>query len=114
MPEMSEPMSEERLAEIERRCEAATPGPWLEHEWDTDGNMKPFRPRDQGWLKIGDGKETVIQDMDISMGEHDAAFVMHSRTDIPALLAEVRRLRALCEHHHIDPDQKGKPSTSGR
>jgi hypothetical protein len=84
-------MNEQRLAEIEARANAATPPPWLavprdstlppEHEglsglgWDIEG---PPEPQLRGQFARG----------------ADARFIAESRVDVPALIAEVRRLRA--------------------
>lgn len=73
-----EPMTDERLAEIEARANAATPGPW---RYTLYFVMSPS----QGLIAdIGPGSASV---------NSDAAFIAHARTDVPALLAEVRRLR---------------------
>ncbi|MFE9199969.1 hypothetical protein ACFYMH_28510 [Streptomyces albidoflavus] len=65
-----EPLSPKYLAEIAARAEAATAGPWC-----TDG-------------------AEIYQGDEADGGTADAAFVAHARTDVPALLAEVERLRA--------------------
>lgn len=60
-------MTEAELAEIEARANAATPGPW----------------------KIGG-----LRRLQMGLMEQDADFVTAARTDVPALVAEVRRLLA--------------------
>lgn len=76
-------MTPERLAEIRARAEAATEGPWT---WasrmtvDTDA-WAVFDPQDRPLASNHDGWSP------------DAIFIAHARTDIPALLAEVERLR---------------------
>lgn len=113
-------MTEEQLAEIEARANAATAGPW--QVWN--GPEYTGGGRD---LCIGAGEEWVVN-MDHRYGPdyadrcaHDsagtcpsppdcpicrfnedvtaeqaatAAFIAAARTDVPELLAEVRRLRA--------------------
>lgn len=68
------------LEAIEARCEAATEGPWEHQSWgdsdydvvtETDPSVSVCRPRLGG----------------------DSVFIAHAREDIPALVAEVRRLR---------------------
>lgn len=91
---MTPPLTPEALAEIRKRAEAATPGPW--------------EPRDPDWWQLEDpdyaDKTDGIQAAGRSImgtcdgcpaGKYDdAVFIAHARTDIPALLAEVERLRA--------------------
>lgn len=69
-------MNEQELLEIERREQAATPGPW---------SMK----QDGADFYMADSKG---QYLDITLA--DAIFASHARKDIPALLQEVRRLQA--------------------
>lgn len=90
---MSE-ITEERLQEIEARAAEATPGPWggvgSIMEWDWKANA--YRP--------DSSKPTVLawngQDW-WAMTEADKAFVAAAREDVPALIAEVRRLRGELE-----------------
>lgn len=75
----NEPLTAEQLAEIKARAEAATPGPWKRFRMDRFSiNNEPLEKHICG----------VSQE-----SEHDAAFIAHAREDIPALLAEVERLR---------------------
>ena len=60
------------LEAIEARAKAATRGPWYEEGWFTENE---------------DGDYVEIEPA-------DAAFTAHAREDIPALLAEVKRLNA--------------------
>ncbi|MFI6266134.1 hypothetical protein [Micromonospora sp. NPDC051006] len=84
------------LDAIEMRAAGATPGPWA-----TDP--------DSAWRRCHEAHEYVyatdptdragIVALTGIKGEHvrnarDAAFIAHARTDVPALVAEVRRLRA--------------------
>lgn len=68
------------LEAIKARCEAATPGPWV----NTGGrfpkiNGGPIGGCDVATLFFADGA--------------DAAFIAHAREDVPALVAEVERLQ---------------------
>mgnify|MGYP003502698628 CR=1 FL=1 len=56
-------MDEKRIAEIKARAEAASKGPWNSH-WSS--------PR---------------------ANPNDTDFIAHAREDVPALVAEVRRMR---------------------
>lgn len=73
------------VEKIKKRCEAATPGPWRRE-----------------LIKVIAWKSHVICDLASTMGKYEpeeanAEFIAHAREDIPALLAEVARLRALQE-----------------
>lgn len=73
-------MTEERLQEIRARCAAATPGKWFEI------NLR-------GYISTSDHPSNN------SIGhcgrQEDARFAAHARQDVPDLLDEVERLRAL-------------------
>lgn len=60
------------LAEIRKRCDAATPGPW-------------GSPMNLCWTMINSKLEDVP--------EGDEKFIAHARTDVPKLLAEIDQLR---------------------
>jgi hypothetical protein len=71
------------LDAIEARANAASPGPWTqwnEHEFEGP-NHEPLT----GLYSYEDGGITY---------ERDTIFIAHAREDVPALIAEVRRLRA--------------------
>jgi hypothetical protein len=70
-------MTDEELAGIEARANAATAGPWTVDN-DTDKRCQ-----------IATASAGVIADM----LRVDGVFCAAARTDVPALLAEVRRLR---------------------
>lgn len=67
-------MTQAELDAIRSRCDKATPGPWYE-----DGFAIPN--------EAGDYTELI------DSYPADAAFIAHSREDIPALLAEVDKLK---------------------
>jgi len=70
-------MNEEQIEEIRKRAEAVARGEWYV---GVDGSVNDRRD-DFNW-KIAEVKE-----------KSDAEFIAHAREDIPALLAEVERLR---------------------
>jgi len=87
------PLTETELAEMEARCSAATPAPW-EHvlpsgrfiaEPDDLGVARPVLT-----ASTYPGQEGIV-----FCGDADATFIREARTDLPRLLVEVRRLRAL-------------------
>jgi len=70
-------MSDEELAAIEARMNAATPGPWVAHGYEV-------------W-NIENGEEAYF--IEPLPNPEDAVFIAHTPTDIAALVDEVRRLR---------------------
>ncbi|MFJ7782230.1 hypothetical protein ACIQY8_05880 [Streptomyces albidoflavus] len=85
-PQGLEPLSPEYLAEIAARTEAATAGPWC-----TDG-AEIYQGDEYVSYAFWVGETCRADEAD--GGTVDAAFIAHARTDVPALLAEVERLRA--------------------
>lgn len=82
----NEPMTQEQLDAIQGRVDSATSGPWGCYG---DGAHEVFNA---GEYSDGDPGEVVAAVIDKLS---DAVFVAEAREDIPALLAEVHRLRAL-------------------
>lgn len=86
-------MTEAELSAIEARVNAATPGPWNVIEENDVG------PNDEGywaWLEVGPAKvdmPTGGPEKEKKQAESDAEFIAHARADVPALIAEVRRLQ---------------------
>ena len=79
-----EPMPQEELDTIRRRVTAATRGPWCHWSgWDQRDNCVK-----------SDSREDMHTVADVIPEADDAQFIAHARRDIPALLAEVERLRA--------------------
>ena len=126
---MTDPITPERLAEIEARADAATEGPWeappserveLYHTPDpneladcmcqTDNSEWEFVSRtpeghvhlwhEEHQINGPDGKPITgnydYEDGGVLLRE-DRDFIAHARTDVPALLVEVRRLQAAVE-----------------
>ena len=79
-------MTEQDLAAIEALANAATPGPWR-HQTAANADA----PDDYGAVKVGG---TLLID---DAPDADCAFVCAARDAVPALVAEVRRLRGLVE-----------------
>lgn len=88
-------MTPEQLAEIEARAAAATPGPW---EVAEAGGP---RGTDEYFVRMGedDAYSDVAIAADIfdpiynEISQANASFIAHARADVPALVAEVRRLQ---------------------
>jgi hypothetical protein len=77
-----EPVSEARLAEIEARLRFTTPAPW---ECIPYANIQ----------STADVKGARGQEVALRIFDENAQFIAHARQDVPALLAEVRRLRGM-------------------
>ena len=118
-------MTNEQLAEIEARCKAATPEPWswwfpsgakgpsLAHprhglllvmdaiRVGMQGGTIRFAQRTDVMGGLMRPAATFIHEKGghradwASIDNADAQFIEHARSDVPALVAEVRRLRAL-------------------
>ena len=90
----------ERLDAIAARAESATPGPWTLYK--VDG--RPER------LGIDDPEEGSIfvdnsYGLTYAVNPADARLTAHARTDIPALVAALRAVLAVCDE--IEPNTFG-------
>lgn len=105
----NEPLTEERIAEIKARAEAATPGPWYHVLSAIVGTTT--RPDDDNTTCICNtewGNATNVQP--------NAEFIAHAREDVPALLEEVERLLARGDWlitHILEKDLFLCPMTKG-
>lgn len=77
---------EEWLAAIEARANAATSGPWCTDSWEIYQGTE-YVPGISMWIG-----ETCRGATSMEQDRADAAFVAAARTDVPALIAEVREL----------------------
>lgn len=86
----TEVLTQVQLEAIRKRASLATEGPWATgtgYEQASRGNYV-FTTEGFGAIVAAEcGGDCVLEDA-------DAEFIAHARTDIPALLAEVERLRA--------------------
>jgi hypothetical protein len=82
---MMERLTEERLMEIEARCDNATKGPW---------HTVPRRDNAGSLIydSIADSEHVAVADIWSHRGENDAEFIAHAREDIPRLLKDLREL----------------------
>lgn len=100
-------MTQEELEAIEARANAATPGPWERWPDDVDGG--------DGWALVSDADgEPVVGAHPCPLeqcadAEADYAFIAHARSDVPALIAEVRRLRSERDALRVRLDQLDPP-----
>jgi hypothetical protein len=79
---------------IEERSKAATPGPWK--LWD-GCSWRRFGSETTGQTIIEPVKARSDGHPDLSLREEDAEFVCASRSDIPSLIAEIRKCRSKIE-----------------
>lgn len=94
MSELETPrLTEERLAEIKARADAATPGPWSPIIGMTAGDPREHpvickvAVEFQVW-----SRPDATRPMDAQ--HKNTRFIANARTDVPALIAEIEQLRA--------------------
>ncbi|GAB7039728.1 MULTISPECIES: hypothetical protein [Catenuloplanes] len=80
-------MTDLNLNAIRRRCETATPGPWMTGSYFGARTLGPA-------VAVISGNLPPIELDPLRNGKADARFIAHARKDVPALLAEVERLSA--------------------
>ena len=88
-------VTDEYLDEIQARCDATLPGPWRSFiegrdHWGGDHFIQITPDRD-------DMPDLYLTWDDRVFRGADQDFIAHAREDVPALLQEVRRLRALVD-----------------
>jgi hypothetical protein len=88
-------ITEEKLAEMEARVNAATRRPWSHV-------TSPFQDLILPGLPSGDPLWERRWVWEIDMAIEDAEFIAHARDDVPSLVREVRRLRAEVERLEYD------------
>lgn len=102
------------LDAIETRMNEATPGPWVawENDWRDDDEIDPevrvlsgtAIPDQHGSLPVLSTSTDTIMECDFLTEDEagqkfeNACFIAHARTDLPLLVAEVRRQRLEIEH----------------
>lgn len=84
-------MTELDLEAIKARCEAATPGPW--HHRSTPNSF--VTDPDKYSIVVDAGiYEDLSREQQELIARNNRIFSAHARDDVPALVAEVERLRA--------------------
>lgn len=87
------------LAAVEARAAAATPGPWVV-ERCSDGRESISAPEWDGGVWVA-----ATEDYATDYATEDAEFIAHARSDVPALVAEVKRLRDALDSRKPPTDQ---------
>ncbi|GAA1977209.1 hypothetical protein [Kitasatospora viridis] len=92
---MAQPLTDEQLTAIAARAEGATPGPWTPDEDESVWRLHGTHPRIPGmkWQILKAAKQGTPY-AEYWPNPADAEFIAAARADVPALLAEVHRLRA--------------------
>ena len=110
-----EAMTEAELAAIEERASKATAGPWTHEESETRLHyvQSPSMWGHETEYRGGIVLSSVYQSHHIGLTPPDAEFVAHARNDIPALIAEIRRLWAIKEVHKEVQEELLKLFASG-
>lgn len=93
-------MTEAELVQIEQREAAAKPGPWHVDEMG-------------GMLTSADGDYVHSDWAGCHPSDEDTAFIIGARQDVPALLAEVRRLRELLQQAEWEVEDASCPWCHG-
>ncbi|UPW82349.1 hypothetical protein [Lysinibacillus sp. Ag94] len=83
-------MNQEQLNAIKERVAKATPGQW-KVAYDTDDRDHVV----DIWFDGKDNGHAEIHDNGFGNAPDNAKFISHAREDVPTLVAEVERLRAL-------------------
>lgn len=98
-------MNAEELLRIEARASNATPAPWhrIDQPWG-DGTCVFTGNGDPHTGRLICASEALLEDTEVELyGERDVLadlyFIAHARSDVPALCAEVNRLRQELRGH---------------
>jgi hypothetical protein len=94
------------LKAIQARADAATPGPWYYiHDDDamfmncyavaTDADADPSDPGHEAQFVAGCLVQSEVRIVPPALWHENTTFIAHARSDVPALLAEVRLLRGI-------------------
>lgn len=88
-------MTDKELSTIKARADAASPRPWrVGRDMSSDWLIGSFLTGADGkhdWYVLT--RDIRCSEMITGGAEHDAEFIAHARSDVPALLAEVERLQ---------------------
>lgn len=93
-------ISDSDIAAMEARARAATEGPWRSN-WridDREDRLDDIATVSSVSSAVPDSQRMVVgilwyDGLHSACRENDAEFIAHARTDVPALIAEVRRLQ---------------------
>jgi len=103
------------LSAIKSRCAAATPGPWKASCAPGVASVRSEWANCAIYINVRQNGETPAC---VTRWHRDAEFIAHSRSDVPALVAEVERLRFLLAECYratgADPDGDDDAMLAGK
>jgi hypothetical protein len=88
-----DPLSDDELADIKRRAEQATPGPWVHV---SEGIIETENPSRRIVALTCKGSNRVSPPLPAA---ENGAFISNARTDVLRLIAEIERLKSLINGH---------------
>ncbi len=94
---MTDPLPESELSAIAARADAATPEPWRVATGFPTTVLSQYLSDNEADGTVAYESVAECPTWGLSNSEADAAFIAAARSDVPALVAEVRRLRAAVE-----------------
>lgn len=100
-------MTDDELKQIEERATRATAGKWT---WEDEPIMSTYRCR---VATVYSGRDGGMHGMNLFgriepdwNGTANLDFICHARADVPALIAEIRRLREIEEANGIPEEMR--------
>jgi hypothetical protein len=94
-------MNEEQLQAIKERANKATPGPWEEvaesGQWWITGPVLEY--------------DFVMSTNTEDIKQEDVDFIAHAREDVPALITEIRSLRAKLDAYRAEQTEVARSMT---
>ena len=102
-------MNEQELQAVKERAEKATVGPWkvYQDEFSTMIGSEVIHPQLNEGLPVVTEAHYDDETIGIYINDNDSKFIVHAREDVPALIAEVERLKKALEYYadkeHYEP-----------
>jgi len=99
-------MTKKELEAIEAREQAASPGPWEARIWNINWEITYYVSMPNDILKVScyTLEDHEREDENYRYVNDNAEFIAHARQDIPALIAENKRLNAELERMTMEYD----------
>ena len=98
------PLTDAEIEAIEKRCAAATPGPW-EHQKDGYGSVEILAPLDGKEVDPVNDRRRVFHEYTHKVPVYeDLDFIAHSRTGLPRLLDDLKAARVALEQIRNEAD----------
>lgn len=84
----SDPLADDEIADMKRRAEMATPGPWIHA---SEGIIETENPNRRIVALTCKGSNRIAPPLPAAQ---NGEFISHARTDVLRLIAEIERLKA--------------------